>query len=384
MKTIIFLLVSFWSLLVFPLFAQYSPSGVHSLALEMLKEMPVLGNVETRGESFLLDSTVSEIFAENGWEPSEKVFFLYNPEFLLVKDSTIIWVQDPPTGPTWRPAMQQTHTYTVANDLETTTQTVWDLGTNDWSLDSFRITNLYDNGRLAAVWSEQYDPSLGNWEKVAVDSLIYDETGQLTGRAAYFPSGNALVPAARIFYGYEDGLLASDLFQFTFDGGDNWINFFRQFYDYENGLLATRQLDFYDEQTSNFSEAELETFTYDEEDRLVHTDVFAWAGEWLQYQRTDLFYSEKQSTGVDDMPVIGQVEILMANPFPGGLAQAPGLDTDGIYDVAIYNMAGQPVFRQKLAGNAWQLPALQGTGIHVILVADDSGVLATRKLAVAR
>lgn len=383
MKTIIFLLIAFWSLMISPLFAQHSPSGVHALAFEMLKEMPDLRNAETRGESFLLDSTVSEYFAENGWETSGKAFFQYDQDFLLVKDSSIQWTEDLPGGPAWVPEMKQTHTYTPTNDLETTIQVTWDQSNNAWSPDTFRILNLYDNGRLTAVWSEQFDSSLGNWEKVAIDSLIYDETGLLTERRAYFPIGNVLVPVARIFYGYEDGFLATDLFQFTFDGGTEWINFFRQFYDYENGLLATRQLDYYDEETSNFLEAELETYTYGEEDRLVHTDVFAWAGEWLKYQRTDLFYSEKLSNGVDDTPRVDQVEILMANPFSGGLAQAPGLDGNRVYHVTIFNMAGQPVFQQKLAGNSWQLPALQGSGIHVIVIADDSRVLASRKLAVA-
>jgi hypothetical protein len=377
MKTIYFLLISFGILLSSAGQAQISPSHAHTRAFQMYQKKSIDLAKGDRGAGLLLDSTVCEIYGEESWEPGEKTFYHYDENEMLAKDSIINWL-----GDHWAPVVKHFYAYTAVGQLYTNSQIEWNSASQEWAKDTLRYRNEYDNGRLVAVWTETFDPLIGEWDTFLVDSLRYDDEGVLIGQVAYFTFGNGMVPVARIFYGYEDGLLAADIFQFSFDG-QGWINFFRQFYYYEDGLLSVRRLEYYDEETFNFFEAEMETYAYGENDELVHTEVFVWFDEWLPAQRCDYYYSQGQPSSIGGGVPIPLAEIRMANPFPGGQAEAPALDAAGSYEVVIFNAMGQPVFRQTLSGASWQLPAMPGPGFYALVVQSGGRVLATRKFVAA-
>ena len=361
-------------------FAQITPTPLHLQGMEILQKMPVESALNLRSGESLLDSIICQSKVDQTWEPNENTYFFYDDQDLLVRDSTIIWDQN--LG--WMPQSQQLYTYTPSLDLETTTAVTWDSLHAKWGKDSIRLVNSYDNeGRLVAVWTWYYEVDFDEWVTDIVDSLSYDAEGQLIQRVVYVVDGlfQNFTPIARALYGYEDGLLVGDIFQFSFDGMA-WINFFRQFYYYENGLLSYKRMEFYDENTSNFEEAFKETYAYDSEGRLSQTEGFLWVGGiWDQFDRCDYYYSGDLPSSVGDRPLANQ-ELRMANPFHGGLVEAPGLDSGKTYDITVFSLSGQPVLRQTLGGNAWQLPALPGPG-HYVLIVEDRGQILARKKVVA-
>ena len=383
MKTIYFPLIALMAIFRISAYAQHSPAGAHNLALEMLRKYPANQDLGNRGENARLDSTVCEIFGENAWEPDNKTFYRYDTEERLVKDSTIKWAPDPAAGPAWIPDVQQVYTYTNAGEVETITQIHWDETADAWGQDSFRMINEYVNGVLSVVWSEAFNTDLGAWENVMADSLVYDANGLLIQRNAWFFAGNGWTPIARVFYGYENGLLDADLFQFSFDGGFSWINFFRQFYAYQNGLLAKKRVEYYDEESGNFIESDLETYSYNADDDLVHTEGFIWIGEWFLYQRCDLYYSGDPSTGIDPLPVRQAVEAVFENPFPGGWIEVKGLEEEVSYQVSIVDGMGRQVFRKELDSESLLVPALPGPGMYLLLIQDGNDVHAIAKMVAA-
>lgn len=360
-------------------FAQVSLDPVFQRAIEQMTKTPKsMTKLETRGGEALLDSVICESYDGSDWYPYEKTWLRYDDQDLQVFDSTAQWSP----GNSWNPLVMQLYTYTQASELETQSVVYYDTLNDEWLQDTFRTRNVYDDGRLVAVWSETYDPAAGIWVSDFVDSLVYDAQGQVIQRIGYFYDGFDFTPFARMFLGYENGLLVTDLFQISWAGGGDWINFFRTFYNYENGLLASKRTDYYDEASSNFFETDLETFLYDDEDKLIYSENFFWTGEWEIYLRCNYFYSSGIPSGVVTKP-LELASLEMANPFPGGTVNAPGLDAGKTYEVAVYNAWGQPVYSQRLGGNSWQLPALPGSGHYVLAVSEDGRLLGSRKIVAA-
>ncbi|MFZ2897194.1 MAG: hypothetical protein WA004_01145 [Saprospiraceae bacterium] len=379
MKAIHFLLTLMLTIAAGAAFGQMSLDPIYQRAIEQMTKTPEsLMKLDTRGEEALLDSVVCESFDGSDWYPYENTYFRYDDQDLLVFDSTVQW--SPENG--WDPVTIQLYGYTSADELETQRIVTYDTLNNEWLPDTFRIRNVYDDGRLVAVWSETYNSGTGVWVSDFVDSLVYDVQGQVIQRIGYFYDGFSFTPFARMFLGYENGLLVTDLFQISFIGGGDWINFFRTFYTYENGLLASKRTDYYDEASSNFYETDLETFLYDDEDKLIYSENFFWAGEWVIYLRCNYFYSSGIPSGVVTKP-LELANLEMANPFPGGTINAPGLEAGKTYEVAVYNAWGQPVYSQRLGGNSWQLPALPGSGHFVLTVSENGRLLGSRKVVAA-
>lgn len=379
MKTIRYSLIALSLLLHAGLFAQHQPTPQHMQALRLMQKVSLSPELSTRGgEEGLLDSTVCEKIADEEWITYERTYYSYDETDRLVLDSTSQLRED--LGE-WTPLNLSLYAYAPGNELHSTRIVTYDTMAGEWMPDTLRIRNEYQGGVLIAVWSEIYNFWDEVWQTEFVDSLIYDANGTLIARRAYYSDGTFAAPITRVFYGYENGILTTEIFQFFFEGS-GWINFFRQTFFYENGVLSARQVDYYDEATSNFYESELETFEYDEEARVKFTQAALWAGEWLVVQRCENFYSEGIPSSAGEVPLT-RTAILMANPFNGGQVAAPSLDPGKSYQVAVFHTSGQAVFQQALEGNTWQIPALPGSGIYVLVIRDGGKMVASRKIAAA-
>lgn len=337
-------------------------------------------NIETRGSSWLLDSIICITQTNNtGWVPENNYYYLYNDKNLLVKDSTIEWHKTNTTIPFWQPAFLSLYYYNDQNQGFLSYNLVWYPNDKEWRKDTIRNHNYYNNGKLILVSREIYNPDIHKWNFTSMDSLFYNSENQLIQKKIYVNLDNEIKQLARYYYTYENSKLVSELLQITIDGGGKWSNYLRNFYHYDNELLIEKITDYYNEKTFNFEPTDREVFNYNINNLLASKEVYSWDGDdWILYRLCDLYYSEKGTTSVNPIKIKGDT-IKMSNPFQSGTVEAPFLDNNTEYILTVYNASNQLVYREKQTGNVWYIPAMNSTGIHVLIVNKSDITLAVKQ-----
>lgn len=362
----ILLILAFWTN---TLFAQNKIENSYFKSFLQSKSSPLMQYIETRGSSWLLDSMICITQTDNtGWGPENNYYYLYNKKNLLVKDSTIEWNKTNTTTPFWQPVFLSLYYYNDQNQGYLSDNLVWYPNGKVWRKDTIRNHNFYDNGKLILVSKENYNPDTQQWNFMSMDSLFYNSEDQLIQKKIYVNLDNEITLLARYFYTYQNNKLERDLLQITLDGGGKWVNYLRNFYHYDKELLTEKITDFYNEKTFNFEPTDREILNYNINNLLASKEVYSWDGdEWILYRLCDLYYSEKGTTSVDPIQIKADT-IKMANPFQGGIVEAPFLDKNSEYILTAFNASNQLVYREKQTGNAWYIPAMNSSGIYVLVI----------------
>jgi hypothetical protein len=344
-----------------------------------LEQMILSSDHCKRGNDHRLDSIVCVEY-EDETHPAMVTYFSYDESGRLQKDSLAQWEQDP-SSRQWVQHWQIKNEYFYNNIGEVETKLIisWDFDAEEWSRDTIKQTHYYDNnGRLEFIETAYYEEDNGGWQEPTMEFLYYGATGLLEERIVGIFDGFELSPIGRMLISYDANLPIEQEFEFTFDGGENWFKLYKEIFDYDQGQHISTTTQFYELETEEYENVQLQYFNYDAEGRLIKTEEFIYVGEWFEWSYCTYYYSGTSSTQIP--PTNEGVKVKMANPFREGDVLVEGISEK--YQIRVINTMGQTIQLVQAEGNQTSLSAIQAPGIYVLCVENDKRIVAKHKFVV--
>jgi len=328
----------------------------------------------------LLDSTLCNLELPFGEDPLENKYFEYNEEHQLIKDSTFIWDFDFDLGGFEKiPILKQYHTYTPTGEVHIIKQLDWDREINAWAGDTIRLVHYYEGGRLQKIANDYYDTETQEWYTDVYETFLYDGNDLIGIIVGWYVDESIFVPIARVDFTLNQGQIVKEEYYFSFDGGEEWVEFFYTEIEYILSRPVASYTYFYDEELEEYLPLE-STYTIYNEYELKGIDVtYIWFDEWLPFRSCHYYYTENQVSAVKEK-IQPLSELIMPNPFPGGLVSAPALSETGMFHIDLIDIHGRVVYSHAEYGNIWTLAAPPKPGMYLVQVRQNNQIVANRKI----
>lgn len=356
-----------------------------------------------------------------------------NPNGLVIKELTEIY-----DNGSWINNRLLENVYLPSEEIENQVIKIWNSTNNDWQGSERRTYQYNADNYLTSLLLEKFNPQTGAWELVSRNSYKYFNLSEPDEFLLQEWNGTDWEDKGQIFYSYNTNLqVTSSIFRLW--NNNQWVNANQTFESYDNDFKqtrteretwniaaqdwdnSTRAVYFYNQEDKldrvsneiwvnqdstwaftndnvyrydfrkrnneliirNFDGTDFQNYyrnkrTFDLNDNIKKVEnQFFQGGFWVNDNYCDLFYSELQTSGIEDITNENLCSISKSNnSFSLDCSQL--LKSNSSIFFEIHDLSGKLVFSKKINPTE-KITPLVNDGLYIISFRKNQRILASQK-----
>lgn len=374
-------------------------------------------NIRQSNLDFTEDGEVLESISQNylpdlaEWQNFERQTYVYDQN-LTIEQERQVWNL---TTLDWQNDTRWENQWNADGFAEHLVTKKWNILQNDWRNFEQLFFNYDTDGNIESFEVETWDTLAGVWNRVFRILYAVNAEGQVVSELFQLWVDNDYKSLNRKFRFFDDlntHLLNEEVTEIWDEGLQDWVNSNRQLYGYDSNDNRTEQtnqiwivqdsawenqarilqnfnaddevtlrteLTWGNDQWVNFFQT---NNVYDTVANLVRFEVSEWqVNEWIPASSCDFYWRFSHVVGTQE---VLQLDCHIPNPYSlGTLFRCPDLPQGEKLQLEVFDLSGKLVYAKSFeGGNFVNIAKPLRTGLYVLVIRGESGILHSQKIVV--